>query len=187
MLLTSGGRPLCCCTVPNRRRRLPASVLTRGRDRSASCRVDRERREELTRRREERVSVSPVQRILCRRLREWSSYNWRAVGQPSSSRTSDMWSNFRRPETTRSAKFRIFWRRCMFLSEPFPKTARQYRTCERTRALTMVGRRSFNLEECRIPALISTRPRRGRRENEELYCGNCWQCFRKMTKMGYFP
>ena len=118
--LISGGRRLYSCTIPKSRRRLPDSVLARGRARSASCRVDRERIEELTRSWEESVSGSPVQRILCRKFKEWSSYSWRAVGQPSSSRTSDMWSNFLRSDTTRSAKFWIFWRRCMFLSDPFP-------------------------------------------------------------------
>ena len=40
----------------------------------------------------------------------------------------------------------------MFLSEPFPKTARQYRTCERTRTLTMVGSSGV----ATVPKLVRT-------------------------------
>ena len=159
----SSGRRLYDCATLKRRRRLPASVLTRGRARSASCLVDRERRVELTWSWEERASGFPVQRILWRKLSECCSYSWRSVGQPSSSRTSDIWSNFRRPETVRRAKFSTFWRRCMFFSDPFPKTARQYRTCERTRALTNIGSRSVGIwwrtwdSPMRIPLHFLTR------------------------------
>ena len=57
-LISGGIRQLYSCTIPKSRRRLPDSVLARGRARSASCRVDRERREELTRSWEESGSGS---------------------------------------------------------------------------------------------------------------------------------
>ena len=103
----SRGSPLYRCTVLYSRRRLPALVLTRGRAKWESWRVLLERSTEFAESWEERACGSPVLRILWRRLRDWTSYSWRAVSQPSSSRTSDILSYFRRSETARDKNWAL--------------------------------------------------------------------------------
>ena len=65
---------------------------------------------------------------------------WLELIQPRLSRTSDTRSNFRLPEMTRAAKLINFCTASRFLTAPLPYTDRQYLTCEKTRAVTMVIR-----------------------------------------------